>query len=366
MKKLVLHDFHKSCGANFITVKNHTIPGDYGKLPQELSFVKKKVALLDRSYLGKVSIKGADGLDLINRISTNDMSQLIMGSVCDTVFTTPKGRIIDYCRVMRYENELIMISSYIDCHHIIDWVNRFVILEDVQPVDVSDQYLWLTLIGPESTRFVRGICGQTSLEENDEHVWLEKDGVHFAALLNRNFMYPSYNFCLPVKGSTEIVSWLKGEVEKYGGGIIGDKAFQVVRVESGMPDWGTELTEDYNPHEARLLNAVSFTKGCYTGQEVIARLDTYEKVQKYLMIIDLSETISQKPPLNIYHDDEQIGKLTSYIYDPISVRSVGLGYIKKMYTVADFNTQVKVDLGGRKIRANLRIPPDNSASGGRI
>ena len=75
------------------------------------------------------------------------------------------------------------------------------------------------------------------------------------------------------------------------GKLIGDKAFQITRVESGMPDWSTEITQDYNPLEARLIHAISFTKGCYTGQEVIARLDTYDKVQKYLMIIELTKNV---------------------------------------------------------------------------
>ena len=123
-----------------------------------------------------------------------------------------------------------------------------------------------------------------------------------------------------------------------------------------MPDWGTEITQDYNPHEARLTHAISFTKDCYTGQEVIARLDTYEKVQKYLMIIELSEKISSLPPLEVYIDEESVGHLTSYIYDPISQRSVGLGYIKKMYTTEN-DIYVEIETEKVRIPAKLRLPP---------
>jgi folate-binding protein YgfZ len=145
-------------------------------------------------------------------------------------------------------------------------------------------------------------------------------------------------------------------LKDFKGNLIGDIAFQSIRVESGMPDWGTEITQDYNPHEARLTHAISFTKGCYTGQEVIARLDTYDKVQKYLMIVELSEKISQIPPLDVFIDEEQVGHLTSYTYNPITKKSLGLAYIKKMYTTEN-DLYVEVGTENSKIPAKLRLPP---------
>ena len=155
----------------------------------------------------------------------------------------------------------------------------------------------------------------------------------------------------------EIIVKLKDILLEFDGGMVGDTAFQITRVESGMPDWGTELTEEYNPHEARLLKAVSFTKGCYTGQEVIARLDTYDKVQKYLMIIEMQDVVNAATPFDVFLDDEKIGILTSYAFDPLENRSVGLGYIKKMYATDDYNLQVEVNIGDHRIESILRLPP---------
>ena len=146
------------------------------------------------------------------------------------------------------------------------------------------------------------------------------------------------------------------EIHQCNGSLIGDAAFQIKRIESGMPDWGTEISEEYNPHEARLIKAVSFTKGCYTGQEVIARLDTYDKVQKYLMIMDISENFKEKPPLNVFIDDDHIGNLTSYTYNPLTDNLIGLGYIKKMYTI-DIDIYVEIETKNKRIPAILRKPP---------
>lgn len=356
MKKLSSHQFHEQAGAVFTEVRNWQIPKHYGAVDRELSAAANTIALLDRSYLGKVKLSGSDAIEILNNISTNDMSNLIAGMFCDTVFCTPKGRIVDYCRVLHLPDGLLLISSYIDTEHLIDWLQRFIILEDATAVDVSSDFLWLTLLGPASLNFVSVLSGQNILRK-DEVVWVEYNDISVPFLLNTNFYISAYNICLTREESKIILPWLKTKIGEFRGSLLGDDAFQIIRVESGMPDWGTELTEDYNPHEARLLNAVSFTKGCYTGQEVIARLDTYDKVQKYLMIIDLQEAVEQDPPLNIYLDEEKIGVLTSYVCNPVTGRQVGLGYIKKLYAVEDFSVKAEVQAGDKRVLAGLRIPP---------
>jgi folate-binding protein YgfZ len=358
MKKLQLHKFHEKLGARFVDIRGWSIPSVYTSVEKELSSIKNSVALLDRSYLGKIFAKGSDAMDLLNRISTNDMNNLIMGSICDTVFCSPKGRIIDYAKVLQHEENLLLISSYIDNNHLIEWINRFIILEDMELEDCSNKFLWLTLLGPEARELIKKLSGENVVDQ-DETIWVHKEDVKFPALINNNFKVPAYNFCLPIKEGEKIFEWITDSLKEFNGGLIGDHAFQIMRIESGIPDWGSELTEDYNPHEARLINSVSFTKGCYTGQEVIARLDTYDKVQKYLMIIDLQEQVFAEPPFDIYYDDALIGNLTSHVYNPESKRSIGLGYIKKNLTVADFDLKVDVNVGGKLVPAKLRIPISN-------
>jgi len=355
MKNLFLHDVHERAGANFIEVRDQQIPTDYGDIRTELDAINKNVALLDRSYLGKVSLRGPEALDLLNRISTNDLQYLAVGTMCDTVFASPKGRLIDYCRVINSGEELILIGSFFHVNHLIEWINRFIILEDVEVSDISSEYSWLTIIGPHSKLFLGQLTNKT-LTDNEETIWIDIKGKNFPVLKNVSFKLPAYNILFKNTDAWSIISELQDHLESFKGTLIGDTAFQIIRVESGMPDWGTEITQDYNPHEARLTQAISFTKGCYTGQEVIARLDTYDKVQKYLMIVELSEKLSQMPPLEVFIDEEQVGHLTSYTYNPISEKSLGLAYIKKMYTTEN-DLYVEVQTEKFKIPAKLRIPP---------
>jgi len=331
MKNLFLHTFHSDNGAEFKQVEEYSIPGNYGNVLNEFDAINNTLGLLDRSYLGKILVKGKDSLDLLNRISTNDLQYLSIGTVCDTIFVTPKGRMIDYCRIINSgENQFILICSFINTNHLMDWINRFIILEDVELKDVTDDYVWLTLLGPQSHSFLNKYS-KLEISEGDDSIWLDIDSIHFPAFKNTNFIVSAYNFCFSKTEADQIFADIIGSIHEWNGSLVGDAAFQIIRIESGMPDWGTEITEDYNPHEARLLNAVSFTKGCYTGQEVIARLDTYDKVQKYLMNIETEVTIDQDTPMDIFLEDELIGKLTSYVYNPLSGTYIGLSYIKKMY-----------------------------------
>jgi folate-binding protein YgfZ len=355
MNELFLKQIHKQAGANFTQIREWSIPSDYGDLARELETINHQVGLLDRSYLGKIALRGTDTLDLLNRISTNDLLSLALDSVADTVFVTPKGRLIDYCRVVISRDETILISSFLKANHLIDWINRFIILEDVSVHDVSMDYAWLTLVGPHARQFLGQLLDK-SFSEKDEAIWMKIGKNIFPALKNSKFRFPAYNFCFRNSDAQQIVPSLLEQLRVSNGCLFGDTAFQILRVESGMPDGLSEITQDYNPHEARLVNAISFTKGCYTGQEVIARLDTYDKVQKYLMILELTENMTLYPPLEIFIDDENVGHLTSYVYNPVTRKSIGLGYLKKMYTT-ESDIYMEVQNKDVRIPARSRIPP---------
>ena len=358
MQNLSLHKWHQRYQAHFTQVHNWNIPAHYGNVNTEIYSAQNTVALLDRSYLGKTLLRGSEAVDLLNRITTNDMTKLLATTVCDTVFSTPQGHIVDYCRVLNLNPELLLISSHKGNKHLLGWIKRFIITEDVETEDVNATFLWLTIMGPASGKLLH-LLGSEELSAADDAVWLSFNGENFPALRNDNFMVPAYNICLPAQGSEAVVNWLAEKILLSGGSLMGEQAFQVIRVESGMPDWGTELHEAYTVHEARLLNAVSFTKDSFTGQEALAGLDTSNLVRRYLMIIEMQDILQSQPPLNVYYDQEPIGSVTSYTYDPVNNRHVGLGYIKKMYASGNYNLTVEVQEGERRVSARLRLPPEH-------
>jgi folate-binding protein YgfZ len=132
---------------------------------------------------------------------------------------------------------------------------------------------------------------------------------------------------------------------------IGLEVFDVLRIEAGIPVYGRELREDYNPLEANLRKFVSFTKGCYIGQEVIVRLDTYNKLQRRLVgfIFDTRGGVERNA--RVLFNDEEIGLVTSSAFSYGIQKTIGLGYVKLQYAVPGVN--LKVISKGKEIFAEV-------------
>ena len=110
--------------------------------------------------------------------------------------------------------------------------------------------------------------------------------------------------------------------------LIGEKAFELARVQAKIPKWGNEITKDYNPLEANLLEMISWTKGCYIGQEVVARLHNYEKVKQHLVGFSVPMVGNISPGDRIISNDRNVGTITSAVSIPGSEKTIAMGYIR--------------------------------------
>ncbi len=356
MKKLSLSEFHAFHGAQFITLDHWSVPESYEDPAKEIEQALTNLALFDQSYFAKLRLSGTDAADLLDRITTNDLSKLFVGTACDTVFSTPQGKLIDFCRILNLGDSYLLISGHPDYNHLKDWISRFITIEDVDVTDATDAFVWLTLMGPQSLSLLKKLS-RTALTRFDEEVWLTYNDSTFPVFKNDNYQIPAYNICLAAEDSYSVAEWLLDALKEQSGSLAGHAAFEVIRIDSGLPRWNSELTSEYNPFEAGLTHVVSFTKGAYTGQEVISWIDAADRVQRHLMVVELKERPVFKPPLPVLFNEDPIGKITSYTYDPLHKKHLALGYIRRPYTADGLNIQVEVDLGSRRIRGGLKQPP---------
>ncbi|MCS6955286.1 MAG: hypothetical protein NZM44_02905, partial [Candidatus Calescibacterium sp.] len=217
-------------------------------------------------------------LDFLHRISTNSLRDLPVYCFQKTIFTTDKGRIIDTAYILHLEDQVLLIAHSVHQKKLLDWLQRYAILEDIT-IERSQKYVLVEILGKKA---------KTVLSENLKLPILHENKIYMSTLANQNFYlfstsnYPYSVYCL----IDRIISLaiIQENLEKFGISIyqISGFTYNIYRIEYGIPIAPYELNETINPHEACLLDAVNFTKGCYIGQEVIARLRTYDKVQKYL------------------------------------------------------------------------------------
>jgi folate-binding protein YgfZ len=129
--------------------------------------------------------------------------------------------------------------------------------------------------------------------------------------------------------------------------LIGEEAYNIYRVEQGNPASPNELNDNVNPHEAGLINYIDFKKGCYIGQEVIARLDTYDKVQRRITGIKFTDAINQTDSFSVYSGASEVGNVTSVVYSPKLKTYLGLAFIRKGF-LQDSNSLHAVNSKGEK------------------
>jgi len=245
-----------------------------------------------------LEMRGSDGLDLLQRISTNDISKLALNSWTRTVLTNDKGRMIDVLWIGKAQDDLLLLlSGTYSEQKSREWIEKFIIMENAKISASVERFSHILVVGYSDVR------PENSLMRFAEE-WGEASFLHL--LVNENAR----------DGTIESLMGQNAErrsIEEY----------EDYRISAGIPRGGHEITQEYNPLEAGLEHLISWTKGCYIGQEVIARLDTYKKVQKHLMKFTVSERISMLPA-RIFGPSGEIGTMTSMTQ---RAPFLGLGYL---------------------------------------
>ncbi len=294
---------------------------------------------------GRLRCTGEDALDLLNRLSTNSLMDLPAGSGAHTVLTSNKGRIIDVIFVLRRADHLLLLTGGGNETTVAEWIDFYTIIEDTEVEDVTPVTASVSLMGPGAAGLLASLAGPDTTPAQNEHAAdVVIDGVKAAAIRRDMGSIPAFDLI----ASSEDTQPLQEAVTEAGACPAGRGALELARIEQGAPAFGAELDEAYNPLEAGLQHMVSYTKGCYIGQEVIARLTTYDKVQKRLARLAWPSDAEIDAGAKLMLDGRQAGVVTSAIRDPSTGTGLGLGYIRKALSKAgthltsDAGTQVDV------------------------
>ena len=320
-------ELQRRAGANVGEAYGWHLPSTYSSVAEECEAATGRVGVLDRSYTGRLKLTGSDGLDLLNRLSTNDLEELTTpGQGTYTVLTSNKGRILDLLFVLRLEDHLLVLSGAENRQKVADWIDFYTFTEDVTVRDVTEETAMLAVMGPNAASLLNKLTGvAVSALPRYGSVSAHIGGIEVLVVRTDFARLPGYDIAV----SSDQAGRLWTQLLSAGAEPVGMEALEVVRIEQGVPVYGKELSEDVNPLEANLLEFISFNKGCYVGQEVVARLNTYEKVQKYL--VGLSWNPDNTPVLGagLFLEGKRVGGITSTVKSPRLGKAIGLGYVRK-------------------------------------
>lgn len=284
--------------------------------------INQGVAICDRSHWGLLKITGADRLRYLHNQSTNDFEQLRQGQGCDTVFVTPTARTLDLATAYVTEDAVLVLVSPNRREQLLTWLDRFIFpFDKVELTDISASSVIFSLFGEQSSALLSQITSEAiSLQEIGEHQTVNIADVPVLIALGSGLATQGYTLIVPRDHAASVWS----AILESGAIPFGDRLWENLRIEQGRPVPDRELTEDYNPLEAGLWQTISFEKGCYIGQETIARLNTYNGVKQRLWGIKLSQPVSPQTPITV--EDSKVGVLTSCT--PTLAGYFGLGYVR--------------------------------------
>jgi len=282
--------------------------------------------------VGRFRATGKDMLDLLNRLSSNKLEELPPGTGEGTILPTNKGRVIDLLHIFARDDHLLLLTSPQTRERIAEWIDLYTFLEEASLEDVTESSAMLSVLGPQAADFLQRVLGASAVHMEPYGSLTVSVGGHDVTLLRSDpLRAPGFDLVVAGEYAPELWETLVAE----GAVPIGEQTFDLLRIQEGVLRYGPEMSEELNPWEANLQEYINFEKGCYIGQEVILRLNTYKKVQRRLMALAFSEGATVAAGDKLHKGEQEVGEVTSVARRPTSGDLIGLGLVKRDFAVAE-------------------------------
>ena len=265
----------------------------------------------------------AEGWDPFGTRDDNKVVDLAAGEGAVTVLTTDRGRIVDVLGVLNQGGHVILLTSPSRQQPVIDWLDKYTIMEDLTVEDITSESVMLALVGPDAGKLL-GLSSSAGAQDSLTIQPVQIGEYDALAVEQPLGTLPRYW----LMAAPDAAAGLWQHLTDNGATPVGATAMDAARVNFGVPEYGPELGEPFNPLEAGLIGSVDFAKGCYIGQEVVARLDSYKKVQKYLVSLGFDAEADFSPGDELSRDGQTVGTITSIAPAPSDGILRGLGYVK--------------------------------------
>jgi folate-binding protein YgfZ len=289
---------------------------DTSQLQAEYRALTESCGLVDRSERGKLALTGTGAKEFLAGQVTNDTEALVPGEGCYAAFLTPKGKMLGDLRILDRGEELLLDTERSALQALFDMIRRFKIGYDVQLHKRTVERGLLSLLGPDAPRIA---VAETLPAVEHANAAVEIDGI--AAVVARTDT--GVDLICDAADTEQLIRVLRDR----GAAPVSEDASEILRVERGRPRYGIDLDETVIPQEAGLNErAVSFTKGCYVGQETVARLYYKGKPNRHLRGLRLSTPT--EPGAELCLGERSVGRLTSSVLSPAH-GPIGLALVRR-------------------------------------
>ena len=356
-KQSSLIEMHRSNGAVFIEQDGWVLPARFGAVAGEYRAVRSAAGLIDLSHRGLLQFTGPDRLSFLQGMLSNDLRILKPFDGAYATILTQQGKVIADVRVL-----CAMNSFYLDFWEnlkdkILAHLNRYLIADEVEIADRSEEYTLLSIQGPQAEQLLRRIvAADVELPTRPkQHAMADIDGAAVCVVSDSHTGEAGYDLILPLSAVASIAQKLTDAGKEFSAAWVGEEARNILRIEAGIPRYGVDFTEDNLLLEVGLEQAVSFTKGCYLGQEVVERIRSRGHVNKRLCGLLIEGETAVDAGSIIEAAGKPVGAVTSSVMSPQLKQPVALAYLNKDFWTP--GSEVSVKRGQTTCRATVAPLP---------
>jgi folate-binding protein YgfZ len=358
-RRLALDDGHRRAGAEMFERDGYLVPATFGDAAAEYEVVRggEGAGLIDLSSRGRVEVSGKEAVQFLNGLITNDVKTLAPSAWMTAALPNPQGRLIAFARVLRPgEDETFLFDTEPATQAAVRKnLERFTLAGDFRVRDLSDETAQLSLQGAHASQIMRALFGQEIARIERGRValarWRESESITILRATHTG--EDGFDLIAGINNARELCEALTDA----GARPVGYDALEVLRVEWGVARYGVDLTDANVVLEAGLDDAVSYTKGCYVGQEIIARIHWRGHVAKQLtgLVVEDAGEIANGAKITNADASREIGRVTSSTFSPRLERRIALGVVKYDFLAPD--TVVLIEGDGVARRAHVAALP---------
>jgi len=326
-----LEALHLANGASVGTWFGCALPDRFGDWRVEYRYLRESVDVVDKNYRAYLSFTGPDRVRYLNAILTNNIKELAENRGTVSLFLNPQGHIQAEIETYALGEELFCVSYAMIRMRLIEGLEKYIIMDDVTLSDQTEEYGTLAVEGPEAVGVAAELTGadlggMAELESREVTV-----GAVPCRMIRRSPGGASSAEFLAKRG--DIKALWKVVVEaarRHGGGPAGYAALNVVRLEQRIPWFGYDFGEKQIPHEAGLQDShISYTKGCYTGQEIVERVRSRGQVNRVRVSLRFDAAENVAPNTVLVAEEKEVGFVTRTGFSPGMEAWIGMGYVRR-------------------------------------
>ena len=324
---------HKRAGAKMGVWFGCALPDSFGSAADEFRSSRESVALIDKNYRAYISFTGPDRVRYLNAILTNNVKDLSAGQGNVSLLLNPQGHILAEIETYALTDKLFCVSYAMIREGLIEVLDKFIIMDDVTLADETHRFGTLALEGPKTAAIVRELSG-LDIAPLGELTFTHGavDAIPCRIVKRSPGGVAGAEFVVQTENSAALWEVLLAATRRHGGGPMGYTALSGLRLAQGVPWFGYDFGEKQIPHEAGLQDShISYTKGCYTGQEIVERVRSRGQVNRQRVSLVFSGAAVPEAGAPLTMDGKEVGLVTraAMAWDTVPPRLLGMGYVRR-------------------------------------